>query len=95
MGGLELGRHGEVDVEAATKGTLSTTALTSPMMSTMMRNSRLTSVSNDLLGSLMNARTEAVKRQSQVVLCATPDATATPPGTCTSAGSPGIYCCSP
>jgi type IV fimbrial biogenesis protein FimT len=59
-----------------------------PMLTTMIRNNRLTTVSNDLLGSLMNARTEAVKRQAQVVLCAVPDATATLP-VCSLSGATG------
>ncbi len=63
-------------------------AITVPAFLTMIRNSRLTTVSNDLLGSLMNARTEAVKRQGQVVLCATPDATVALP-VCSAAGATG------
>jgi len=63
-------------------------AITIPAFTTMLRNGRLTSVANDLLGSLMNARTEAVKRQSQVVLCATADATAAQPA-CSASASTG------
>jgi type IV fimbrial biogenesis protein FimT len=59
-----------------------------PTLRTMILNSRLTTVANDMLGSLMNARTEAVKRQSQVVLCATPDATAALPA-CSGNGATG------
>ena len=56
-----------------------------PAMRTMLLNSRLTSLSNDLLASLMNARTEAVKRQSNTVVCAVLDPTAAAPA-CTYAG---------
>ena len=62
--------------------------VTVPNLMTMIKNSRLTTVANDLLGSLMNARTEAVKRQAQVTLCATPDATATLP-VCNQNGATG------
>ena len=63
-------------------------AISIPSFMTMIRNRRLTTVANDMLGSLMNARTEAVKRQSQVVLCATPDATLAQP-VCSGNGATG------
>ena len=53
-----------------------------PSMRTMMLNNSLTAVSNDLLASLLHARTEAIKRQANVVLCASADSTAVAP-TCT------------
>jgi type IV fimbrial biogenesis protein FimT len=53
-----------------------------PNFRTYILNNRLTSVSNDLLASIQNARTEAIKRQGNVVLCATADSTVTSP-TCT------------
>ncbi len=53
-----------------------------PTMRTMTLNNRLTSLSNDMLASMQHARTEAVKRQTGVVLCATLDATVANP-TCT------------
>jgi type IV fimbrial biogenesis protein FimT len=42
-------------------------------------NNRLTATSNDLLRSTQLARSEAVKRQARVVVCATADAMATQP----------------
>jgi type IV fimbrial biogenesis protein FimT len=59
-----------------------------PSMRTMLLNNRLTSISNDLLASLQHARTEAIKRQSNVVLCATADSTAANP-TCTNGAATG------
>jgi type IV fimbrial biogenesis protein FimT len=50
-----------------------------PNFSEMIRNNRLTSSANDLLRATQVARSEAVKRQSWVVVCATADSTATPP----------------
>ncbi len=50
-----------------------------PSLLSMVRNSRLSSVSNDLLASLQNARTEAVKRQAQTVVCWVADTTAASP----------------
>jgi type IV fimbrial biogenesis protein FimT len=42
-----------------------------PNFREFVMNSRMTSAANDLLGDLNLARTEAIKRRSQVVLCAT------------------------
>lgn len=52
------------------------TAIAAPSMRDFIRNNRLTAAGNDLLHSLRFARTEAVKRQGNVVVCATdnPDA---------------------
>jgi type IV fimbrial biogenesis protein FimT len=50
-----------------------------PNFRTFMRNSRLVSAANDLLGSISLARTEAIKRQLPVAVCATADPNATPP----------------
>jgi type IV fimbrial biogenesis protein FimT len=44
-----------------------------PNFRTFIRNSRLTSSANDLLGSISLARTEAIKRQLPVAVCATTD----------------------
>jgi type IV fimbrial biogenesis protein FimT len=52
------------------------TALALPNLRPFVQNSRLTSASNDLLRSLYIARTEAVKRQVNVAVCATADPTA-------------------
>jgi type IV fimbrial biogenesis protein FimT len=51
-------------------------ALALPNLRPFIQNSRLTSASNDLLRSLYIARAEAVKRQLNVVVCATADPTA-------------------
>jgi type IV fimbrial biogenesis protein FimT len=48
-------------------------ALAVPSMRDFIRNGRLTSASNDLLRSLNLARTEAIKRQTNVAVCATAD----------------------
>ena len=50
-----------------------------PNFRDFIRNSRLTSAANDLIGALNAARTEAIKRQLPVAVCATGDATASPP----------------
>ena len=50
-----------------------------PAMRTMMLNNRLTGVSNDLLASLQHAREEALKFQTNVVVCGSPDSTAAVP----------------
>jgi type IV fimbrial biogenesis protein FimT len=45
-----------------------------PNFGVYIRNSRLTGAANDLLGSIVLARTEAIKRQTPVAVCATDDA---------------------
>lgn len=50
-----------------------------PAFSDIIRNNRLTAAANDLLHSTHVARSEAVKRQLPVVVCATGDSTAKPP----------------
>lgn len=50
-----------------------------PSFSDMIRNNRLTGAANDLLHSTQLARSEAVKRQLPVVVCATGDSAAQPP----------------
>lgn len=50
-----------------------------PNFREFVRNSRLTSASNDLLASIQLARNEAVKRQQPVAVCATSDPNASPP----------------
>lgn len=47
-----------------------------PSMTGLVRSIQLSSASNDLLGGLLLARTEAMKRGGRVVLCKTPDGTA-------------------
>jgi type IV fimbrial biogenesis protein FimT len=50
-----------------------------PAFSDIIRNNRLTAAANDLLHSTQVARSEALKRQVPVVVCASADSTATPP----------------
>jgi type IV fimbrial biogenesis protein FimT len=50
-----------------------------PNFSEMIRNNRLTSAANDLLRATQVARSEAVKRQTWVVVCSTADSAAMPP----------------
>jgi type IV fimbrial biogenesis protein FimT len=50
-----------------------------PTMRTFNQNNRLASASNDLLRSFNLARSEAIKRQRNVVLCASSDPIATSP----------------
>jgi type IV fimbrial biogenesis protein FimT len=57
-------------------------ALAVPNMRPFIQNNRLTAASNDLLRSFQLARTEAIKRQQNVVVCASTDPTAANP-TCT------------
>lgn len=54
-------------------------AIGAPQFSEFRRNNRLSSASNDLLGALQLARTEAIKRQRTVALCATADPQAAEP----------------
>jgi len=61
----------ELMVTLAVAGVL--VAIAVPNMRDFIRNNRLTSASNDLLHSLNLARTEAIKRQTYVVVCATGD----------------------
>lgn len=46
-----------------------------PAFSDIIRNNRLTAAANDLLHSTQLARSEAVKRQAAVVICASDDST--------------------
>lgn len=50
-----------------------------PNFRDFMRNSRLTSAGNDLIASINLARTEAVKRQLPVAICATANPNGAPP----------------
>lgn len=54
-------------------------AIAIPNVRDFIRNNRLSAVANDLLRGTQVARTEAVKRQSNVVLCATSNPSATSP----------------
>jgi Tfp pilus assembly protein FimT len=55
-------------------------ALGAPQFSEFQRNNRLTEAANDTLAALQLARTEAVKRQAPVALCATSDPEGGNPG---------------
>lgn len=59
-----------------------------PNFRDFMRNSRLTSASNDLIASINLARTEAVKRQLPVAICASANPNGAPP-TCSGAWASG------
>lgn len=50
-----------------------------PSFTNIIRNNRLTTAANDLLRSTQLARSEAIKRQVPVVVCASADATAESP----------------
>jgi type IV fimbrial biogenesis protein FimT len=54
-------------------------AIAVPNMRPFLQNNRLSSASNDLLRSLQLARTEAIKRQLNVVVCASAAPTAATP----------------
>lgn len=54
-------------------------ALAVPNMRLFIQNNRLTAASNDLLRSFQLARTEAIKRQQNVVVCASVNTTAANP----------------
>lgn len=56
-------------------------AIAAPSMRDYIRNGRLTSASNDLLRAYQVARTEAIKRQQNIVVCAT-DTPNDPNATC-------------
>ncbi len=67
----------ELMVVMALAGVLLAVAV--PNFREFIRNSRLTSAANDLIVSISSARTEAVKRQLPVAVCATATPNATPP----------------
>jgi type IV fimbrial biogenesis protein FimT len=53
--------------------------LAAPSFTDTIRNNRLTTAANDLLHSTQLARSEALKRQTPVVVCASADSAAQPP----------------
>jgi len=63
----------ELMVTLAVAGVLAMVAV--PNMRTFLQNNRLSSASNDLLRSFNLARTEAIKHQANVVVCAVADPT--------------------
>jgi type IV fimbrial biogenesis protein FimT len=54
-------------------------AVATPNLRTFIQNSRLTSAANDMLRSFQIARSEAIKRQRNVVVCASANPTAANP----------------
>ncbi len=56
-----------------------------PLFATLAANNRMSSATNDLVSSLIAARSEALKRQVTVTLCPTPDGA----GNCVAGGSLG------
>ena len=54
-------------------------AIGAPQFTEFRRNNRLSGASNDLLAALQQARTEAIKRQQPVALCASADPSAAEP----------------
>jgi type IV fimbrial biogenesis protein FimT len=67
----------ELMITLAVAGTLAAIAV--PNMRDFMRNNRLSSAANDMLRSMQVARSEAVKRQQVVAVCATANPFATEP----------------
>jgi type IV fimbrial biogenesis protein FimT len=67
----------ELMVTLAIAGVL--TAVAVPNMRVFIQNNRLSGASNDLLRSFQLARSEAIKRQEDVVVCASDDPTADDP----------------
>src|SRR5205085_1403194 len=67
----------ELMVTVAVAGVLAMVAV--PNMRTFLQNNRLSSASNDLLRSFNLARTEAIKHQANVVVCAVADPTLATP----------------
>ncbi len=63
----------ELMVTVAVAGILAMVAV--PNMRTFLQNNRLSTASNDLLRSFYLARTEAIKHQANVVVCAVADPT--------------------
>src|SRR4051812_35200444 len=62
--------------------------IVAPNMSSFVLNTRLTSASYEMTRSIQTARTEAIKRQSNVVLCTSANPTAATP-TCSKTGITG------
>jgi type IV fimbrial biogenesis protein FimT len=63
-----------------------------PNLLEFRRNNTMASTANDLVSALMAARAEAIKRQTFVTLCASPDPLAVPPVCApTGAGTNGGY----
>lgn len=67
----------ELMVTIGVAGVLAAVAI--PNMRDFIRNNRLTAAANDMLHSTQVARSEAIKRQQNVVVCASSDPAATVP----------------
>lgn len=67
----------ELMITLAVAGTIA--AFTVPNMRDFMRNNRLSSAANDMLRSVQVARSEAVKRQAVVAVCASSNPSAAEP----------------
>ena len=76
----------ELMITLAVAGTLAAIAV--PNMRDFMRNNRLSTAANDMLRSMQVARSEAVKRQQVVAVCATANPDATDP-TCSGGAMTG------
>lgn len=63
-------------------------ALAAPNLIDFVRDNRLTGVTNDLISDMLLARTEAIKRNTPVVICKTSDATAADPVCDTTTANP-------
>lgn len=61
-------------------------ALAAPSLAAFLKNNRLTSATNDLLGDLAVARSEAAKRGSPVTICVSTDGASCTGGTAWSSG---------
>jgi len=59
-------------------------SIAAPNMRTFILNNRLSATANEMLRSIQTARSEAAKRQQNVVVCMTADPTATTPACVTS-----------
>jgi type IV fimbrial biogenesis protein FimT len=76
----------ELMITVAVAGTLAAIAV--PNMRDFMRNNRLSSAANDMLRAVQVARSEAVKRQAVVAVCASSDPDAAEP-TCSGGAMTG------
>lgn len=74
---MKLHSHGfsmiEIMIAIAIIGIVMAVAV--PNLSNVLRNSRITSVSNELLATFNFARSEAIKRRVDIVICNTPTGT--------------------
>ena len=76
----------ELIITVVVAGVLASIAI--PSFNNFVREERITSLANELLTSLVYARTEAIKRNRRVTMCKSTNPTAAEP-TCNTAASPG------